>query len=199
MNRALPRAGWGVEDPPVADTRPLRPVRRVEQTDEGVLTGQAHLIGSVSGIGLILSRAPKFRKQVAEVHGSRTHLRPGSWPSNRFEDGTDLVPTFLLVVHSMTGEFKCGSRVRCVAPRYPTVFRRSAANLAANRAHRRNRRPDSTHPLDCRAAPIGLNGQTGRTHLQRRGIDSSKDLPYTVTISAGQTTRLDSSIDTGIR
>ena len=24
---------------------------------------------------------------VAEVHGSRTHPRPGSWPSNRFEDG----------------------------------------------------------------------------------------------------------------
>src|SRR6266851_5387411 len=23
----------------------------------------------------------------AEVHGSRTHPRPGSWPSNRFEDG----------------------------------------------------------------------------------------------------------------
>ena len=26
-------------------------------------------------------------KSVAEVHGSRTHPRPGSWPSNRFEDG----------------------------------------------------------------------------------------------------------------
>ena len=25
--------------------------------------------------------------RVAEVHGSRTHPRPGSWPSNRFEDG----------------------------------------------------------------------------------------------------------------
>jgi hypothetical protein len=24
---------------------------------------------------------------LAEVHGSRTHPRPGSWPSNRFEDG----------------------------------------------------------------------------------------------------------------
>jgi hypothetical protein len=35
--------------------------------------------------------------------------------------------------------------------------------------------------------------------LQRRGIDSSKDLPQTVTISTGQTTRLDISIDTGIR
>jgi hypothetical protein len=26
-------------------------------------------------------------QSTAEVHGSRTHPRPGSWPSNRFEDG----------------------------------------------------------------------------------------------------------------
>jgi hypothetical protein len=38
-----------------------------------------------------------------------------------------------------------------------------------------------------------------RVELQRRGIDRSKDLPQTVTISPGQATRLDISIDTGIR
>jgi hypothetical protein len=40
---------------------------------------------------------------------------------------------------------------------------------------------------------------TYRVELQRRGIDISKDLPQTVTISTGNTTRLDISIDTGIR
>src|SRR2546429_2776027 len=29
----------------------------------------------------------EFKTTLAEVHGSRTHPRPGSWPSNRFEDG----------------------------------------------------------------------------------------------------------------
>jgi hypothetical protein len=38
-----------------------------------------------------------------------------------------------------------------------------------------------------------------RVELDRRGIDRSMDLPRVVTITAGQTTRLDVSIDTGIR
>jgi len=38
-----------------------------------------------------------------------------------------------------------------------------------------------------------------RVELQRRGIDRSRDLPQTVTISPRQATRLDISIDTGIR
>ena len=46
---------------------------------------------------------------------------------------------------------------------------------------------------------VALSPGTYRVELQRRGIDSSKDLPQTVTISAGQTTQLDISIDTGIR
>jgi hypothetical protein len=46
---------------------------------------------------------------------------------------------------------------------------------------------------------IGLSPGTYRVELQRRGIDRSKDLPRTVTIYTGQTTRLDISIDTGIR
>jgi hypothetical protein len=46
---------------------------------------------------------------------------------------------------------------------------------------------------------VGLSPGTYRVELQRRGIDSSKDLPQTVSIAAGQTTRLDLSIDTGIR
>jgi hypothetical protein len=52
--------------------------------------------------------------------------------------------------------------------------------------------PDCTYRV---ALPPG----SYRVELQRRGIDLSKDLPQTVTISAGQTTRLDISIDTGIR
>jgi hypothetical protein len=52
--------------------------------------------------------------------------------------------------------------------------------------------PDCTYRV---ALPPG----SYRVELQRRGIDISKDLPQTVTISAGQTTRLDISIDTGIR
>jgi hypothetical protein len=35
--------------------------------------------------------------------------------------------------------------------------------------------------------------------INRAGIDRAKDLPYTVEIVAGQTTRLDVDIDTGIR
>lgn len=46
---------------------------------------------------------------------------------------------------------------------------------------------------------VALSPGTYRVELQRRGIDSSKDLPQTVSIGAGQTTRLDLSIDTGIR
>src|SRR6266851_2002847 len=46
---------------------------------------------------------------------------------------------------------------------------------------------------------VALAPGTYRVELQRRGIDISKDLPRTVTISRGQTTRLDISIDTGIR
>ena len=38
-----------------------------------------------------------------------------------------------------------------------------------------------------------------RVELDGRGIDSSRDLPRAVTILPGQTTRLDVSIDTGIR
>lgn len=52
--------------------------------------------------------------------------------------------------------------------------------------------PDCTYSA---ALPPG----TYRVELQRRGIDSSKDLPHTVEISSNQTTRLDISIDTGIR
>jgi hypothetical protein len=53
-------------------------------------------------------------------------------------------------------------------------------------------RPDCTYRV---ALPPG----SYRVELQRRGIDISKDLPQTVTISTGQTTRLDMSIYTGIR
>jgi hypothetical protein len=52
--------------------------------------------------------------------------------------------------------------------------------------------PDCTYRV---ALPSG----TYRVELQRRGIDLSKDLPQTVTISSGQISRLDISIDTGIR
>jgi hypothetical protein len=38
-----------------------------------------------------------------------------------------------------------------------------------------------------------------RVELDARGIDRSNDLPRTVTIANGQTTRLDVTIDTGIR
>ncbi len=38
-----------------------------------------------------------------------------------------------------------------------------------------------------------------RVELDRRGIDVSKDLPQNVTVISGQVTRLDVSIDTGIR
>lgn len=46
---------------------------------------------------------------------------------------------------------------------------------------------------------IALPAGSYRVELDRRGIDRTRDLPRTVTISAGQTTRLDVSIDTGIR
>ncbi len=46
---------------------------------------------------------------------------------------------------------------------------------------------------------FGLPPRTYRVELQRRGIDINKDLPRTVAILSGQTTRLAISIDTGIR
>jgi hypothetical protein len=51
---------------------------------------------------------------------------------------------------------------------------------------------------DC-AYSVALPPGNHRVELDRRGIDRSMDLPRVVTISAGQTTRLDVSIDTGIR
>jgi hypothetical protein len=51
---------------------------------------------------------------------------------------------------------------------------------------------------DCHYS-VALQAGTYRVELDRRGIDFSKDLPRVVTITAGQTTRLDISIDTGIR
>jgi hypothetical protein len=46
---------------------------------------------------------------------------------------------------------------------------------------------------------VALPPGTYRVELDRRGIDFSKDLPRVVQITAGQSTRLDFSIDTGIR
>jgi hypothetical protein len=46
---------------------------------------------------------------------------------------------------------------------------------------------------------VALPPGSYRVELDRRGIDFSKDLPRGVAITAGQTTRLDLSIDTGIR
>jgi hypothetical protein len=46
---------------------------------------------------------------------------------------------------------------------------------------------------------VSLPPGSYRVELDRRGIDTSRDLPRTVSIQAGQTTRLDVSIDTGIR
>ena len=52
--------------------------------------------------------------------------------------------------------------------------------------------PDCTYRLEL---PAG----TYQVQLLAQGIDRSPELPQTVTISSGQTTRLDLSIDTGIR
>ena len=46
---------------------------------------------------------------------------------------------------------------------------------------------------------VALPPDTYRVELDRRGIDTSRDVPRTVSIQAGQTTRLDVRIDTGIR
>jgi hypothetical protein len=46
---------------------------------------------------------------------------------------------------------------------------------------------------------VALPPGTYRVELDRRGIDFSKDLPRVVQITPGQSTRLDLSIDTGIR
>ena len=47
--------------------------------------------------------------------------------------------------------------------------------------------------------PVALPPGDYRVELARSGIDISKDLPQTVTITSGQVTRLDVNIDTGIR
>jgi hypothetical protein len=52
--------------------------------------------------------------------------------------------------------------------------------------------PDCTYRLEL---PAG----TYLVQLQAQGIDRSPELPQTVTINSGETTRLDLSIDTGIR
>jgi hypothetical protein len=46
---------------------------------------------------------------------------------------------------------------------------------------------------------VALPSGSYRVELDRRGIDFTRDLPRMVTIVAGQTTRLDISIDTGLR
>jgi hypothetical protein len=46
---------------------------------------------------------------------------------------------------------------------------------------------------------VALPPGTYRVELDRRGIDFSKDPPRVVQITAGQSTCLDLSIDTGIR
>lgn len=46
---------------------------------------------------------------------------------------------------------------------------------------------------------VALPAGSYRVELARSGIDRSPNLPQTVTITAGKTTRLDVSIDTGIR
>ncbi len=51
---------------------------------------------------------------------------------------------------------------------------------------------------DCHYS-VALPSGSYRVELDRRGIDFSKDLPRLVTITAGQTTHFDVSIDTGIR
>lgn len=51
---------------------------------------------------------------------------------------------------------------------------------------------------DC-SYQVALAPGSYRVELDRRGIDFSTDLPSTVQITAGQSTRLDLSIDTGIR
>lgn len=52
--------------------------------------------------------------------------------------------------------------------------------------------PDCTYSV---TLPAG----SYRVELDRRGIDTSRDLPKTITILSGQTTQLNVSIDTGIR
>ena len=46
---------------------------------------------------------------------------------------------------------------------------------------------------------VALPTANYRVELDRRGIDTTMDLPQTVTPAAGQTTWLDFSIDTAIR
>ena len=73
----------------------------------------------------------EFKSLVAEVHGSRTHPRPGSLPSNRFEDGSYRTLACFSVCHSWVRGVTCDSRVRCIVAGYSTVFCRSAPKLAA--------------------------------------------------------------------
>jgi hypothetical protein len=51
---------------------------------------------------------------------------------------------------------------------------------------------------DC-SYKVALPAGSYRVELDRTGIDRAQDLPRTVVISAGQTTRLDITIDTGMR
>src|SRR5579859_1228038 len=53
---------------------------------------------------------------IRAVEGSRTHPRPGSWPSNRFEDRTDRVLAYFSLLQVGPHEFKCDSGVRYVVP-----------------------------------------------------------------------------------
>src|SRR6266508_4103008 len=73
----------------------------------------------------------------AEVHGSRTHPRPGSCPSNRFEDGPALGPPRARRPQSTPAEFKIGQIVRRVthaAPGFSSVGLQIWLHAAVQRA-----------------------------------------------------------------
>src|SRR5437762_6920572 len=69
---------------------------------------------------------------MAEVHGSRTHPRPRSWPSNRFEDGSMAAQTCSGVSKKGAREFKSRDFLLPSWPRVPTIFPGLAADLAAD-------------------------------------------------------------------
>ena len=85
----------------------------------------------------LISMRSEFKCTVAEVHGSRTHPRPGSWPSNRFEDGLTPVPGSSSKRQRAGFEFRTRSHVPRRDPRCASVVRGFAADFAANHSGNR--------------------------------------------------------------
>jgi hypothetical protein len=157
--------------------------------------------GAAAGFGLLLvgSCGPLIGSTVGVPTAPPTTamLAPVASPSPAVPTvGTDSSLGYL-VGRANIGPLQPVARVD-VAPPTPSPAACTARGLAVYALDRGADVVRFAFQPDC-GYSVGLPPRSYRVELDRHGIESSKDLPRTVTIIAGQTTQLEVSIDTGIR